>query len=371
VPAGERFIDLLARVRATAIDVLHHDAIPFERIVDEVAPRRDPSRSPLFQVMMVYQSAPPPQLALDGLGVTLLDIERSTAKYDLTLTFEPTPRGMTAMFEYSTDLFEHVTIERLLDRLDTLLAAVAATPDLSIDRLPLLDAATRDALIAQGDSRRSYPRDRTVHRLFEDRAARHPDAVAVVSAAGQLSYGELDRRANQLARYLLATGIGPGACIGLFVPRSLDLVVAMLAVLKAGGAYVPLDHSYPVARLAFLVSDARLDLLVTAEPVPIELASLGVPSICLADDEILISLGETEALPDSVDAGALAYVMYTSGSTGQPKGVGVVHRAIVRLVIETDLVPLGPDTACLQLGSRSMRRRSSCGGRCSTAAASC
>jgi amino acid adenylation domain-containing protein len=346
------FRDLLARVRPVAFAAFAHQDLPFEKVVEELHPERDPSRTPLFEVLFVLQNAPAETLRLPGLTLSPLPFEGGTAKFDLTLILEPTAAGLTGGFEHNLDLFDGTTIERLAGHFATLAAAVVANPETPLAELPLLTLPERVQLLVEWSGRETaYPREASLYGLFADQAALAPDAVALVEAAADLtlSYGELDRRSRRLAGQLQALGVGPEVRVGLLLDRSAERVVATLAVLAAGGAYVPLDPAQPRERLETLLGDSRAAVVL---PFP---GTAGVPPASVdrgpagrrrsqGDN----SEGDGLALP-AMPANALAYVMYTSGSTGVPKGVEVPQRAVVRLVRETDYARFDADGVFLQL----------------------
>ncbi|MCP4661388.1 MAG: amino acid adenylation domain-containing protein, partial [bacterium] len=314
------FEQLSARVRRVALDAYAHQNLPFESLVDELQPRRDTSLHPLFQVMFALQSTPPqPAGEGSGLALTPLAIERATAVFDLTLSLSETAAGIEGTLEYRTDLFDDVTILRLATHFTTLLAALVRDPGRRLSELPLLSRAENHQLTLEwNDSRSDYPRERPIHELFELRVRRTPDALAVVFGKRSLSYRELNRRANRLAHYLRALEVGSEVLTGIYLERSADTVVAILAVLKAGGAYLPLDLSYPPDRLAFMLEDAGAPVLVTCEEpaatLPAELAERGVDILCLDRDAPSIACSSDRNPGPAAAAGNLAYVIYTSGS---------------------------------------------------------
>ena len=328
-----RFSELLARTRHAALDAYAHQDLPFEKLVEELKPERDMSRNPLFQVMFVLQNTPEAELNLAGLDCESLTLHNGTAKFDLSLSLTETRGELHGILEYSTDLFDAATIERLAGHFTTLLEGIVADPERHIGQLPLLTEDERhQLLVGWNDTAVDYPRDKCVHELFEAQAARAPDAIAVVHGDTQLTYAALNARANQLAHHLRGLGVGPDTLVGLCLERSLDLVIGILAILKAGGAYVPLDPDYPRDRLEFMLRDTRAAIVLTQSGLEDRLPEGEAKRLCLDRDGALWS-----ARPDSnpaVSAGpdSLAYVIYTSGSTGQPKGVEVCNRNIVRLV---------------------------------------
>ncbi|MET0623242.1 MAG: amino acid adenylation domain-containing protein, partial [Pyrinomonadaceae bacterium] len=353
--AGEdSFTELLARVREVTFGAYAHQDLPFEKLVEELQPRRDPSRPPLFQVMLVMQNAPQGEQHLPGLRTSTLGVEGATTKFDMTFSVAKNEDGLLVSVEYSTDLFDAETVERMCGHLLTLLEAVAADPDRRVADLPLLTDAERRRLARWNDTRTEYPRDACVHRLFEQQAAATPDAVALSLGDRALTYAELDARADRLAAHLRALGVGPEVIVGLCVERSIEMVVGLLGILKAGGAYLPLDPEYPADRLRFMLEDAGATVLVTRRNLVERLPRTPARVFCLdAEGEATAGKYEPVAHTASVTADNLAYVMYTSGSTGVPKGVAVPHRAVVRLVRGTDYAEFGPAETFLQLAPAS------------------
>ncbi|HSS49050.1 MAG TPA: amino acid adenylation domain-containing protein, partial [Thermoanaerobaculia bacterium] len=307
------------------------------------------SRQPLVQVVFALQNAPSERLELPGLKLTALPVATGTAKFELTCTLTEAEGGLAGTLEYSRDLFEGPTMERLAGHLVRLLSASAEDSQRRLSELPLLSAAEREQLLVEwsGEST-AYPREATIHALFAEQAALRPEAVAVVGLEESLTYGELERRSGRWARRLRAAGVGPEVRVGVCLERSPLRVVATLAVLEAGGTYVPLDPSYPQERLSFLVRDSAASVLLTEQRWLASLPETGAAVLCM-DREELPEGEETVVEAPQVLASGLAYVMYTSGSTGEPKGVAVPHRAVVRLVKETGYACFGPDEVFLQL----------------------
>ncbi|MCP4654050.1 MAG: amino acid adenylation domain-containing protein [bacterium] len=348
------FDELLARVRQTALAAYAHQEVPFEQLVEELQPQRDRGRAPLFQVMFALQTAPAEEAAIAGLTLSRTAPEVTAAKFDLTLDLTPRPAGLVGWIEYAPALYDASTVARLGRHFETLLASIVARPAEKISTLDLLAPAERWQLLAEWNvTATPYPHDRTVHELFTARVERAPEVVALVwegagGEVGAMTFRELDRRSSQLARYLRRRGVGAETLVGLFLERSPEMVVAVLAVLKAGGAYAPLDPGQPEARLALLLADARVPLVLTQERLAARLPA-DAPSLCLDSGWAAIA-GQPTACPEpSVRPENLCYLMYTSGTTGTPKGIGVPHRGVVRLVRETDYAELGDQEVFLQL----------------------
>jgi len=344
------FRELLARIREVTLEAYAHQDLPLEQLMEELQPQRDLSYNPLFQVSFVLQNAPLPIQHLPGMTLTVLEVDNQTSKFDLAVNLEEKPDGISANFEYSTDLFDAATICRMAGHFQTLLEEIAANPDRCIEELPLLTENERYQLLrGWNDAPVDYPRDRCIHQLFEQQAERTPDAVAVVFEDQKLTYRELNERANKLAHYLQQLGVQPEVLVGICVERSLEAIVGLLGILKAGGAYVPLDPTYPKERLSFLLEETQVSVLLTqahlAESLPAHQAHL----ICLDSDwEIIAQHGEENPAP-LVTSSNLAYIIYTSGSTGKPKGASVTQRGVVRLVKGSNYANLSAEEVFLQL----------------------
>ena len=266
------FRELLRRVRETALEAYAHQDLPFEKLVEELRPDRDLSRSPLFQAMFVFQNAPVGELNCKGLNVSPMRMAGETTKFDLTLSVNEGAPGLRAGLQYSTDLFDDATITRFLGHFKILLEGIVANPEQRISDLPMLTEAERhQVLVEWNETKRDYPKDKCIHQLFEEQVKRTPETVAVVFEDQQLTYRELNSQANQLAHYLKKLGVGPETLVGICVERSLEMIVGLLGILKAGGAYVPLDPGYPKERLGFMLEDARVGVLLTQQGVVAEL----------------------------------------------------------------------------------------------------
>ncbi|HYV13035.1 MAG TPA: amino acid adenylation domain-containing protein [Pyrinomonadaceae bacterium] len=330
-----KFRDLLTRVREVTLGAYAHQDVPFEMLVDRLQPERSLSYTPLFQVALTLQNAPAEPLVAPELTTTPLEIDGGTAKFDLLLTMQETARGLECFFEYSTDLFDAATIERMSEHLRRLLEAVVADPDANIADLPLLQPAERHQLVYEWNEERTADMPAlSLHQLFEEQAARTPNAAAVTFDAEQLTYGELNARANQLARHLRNAGVGTETLVGVYLERSALMVVGLLAVLKAGGAYVPLSPPQPKERLSFMLEDAGATVLLTERSLAAELSDLPCLAVFI-DDEEAFARESGENLEHVSTPDNLAYVIYTSGSTGNPKGVQVTHGNVHRLFSAT------------------------------------
>jgi amino acid adenylation domain-containing protein len=344
------FRQLLRQVRQLCLEAYAHQDVPFEMLVEQLHVERDLSRSPFFQVSFVLQNAPDPQIELPGMTGETRDEDTSTAKFDLTLAITRWPDGLRGTWEYCTDLFEAATIQRLSENFQTLLKSIVANPDEHISALQMLVACERQQLLCDWNATHTnFPADSAIHQLFESQVERTPDAAALVFGEQSLSYRELNTRANQLAHFLRARGVGPETRIGIGIARSPDMVVALLAILKAGGAYMPLDPEYPAERLAFMLQDSRVSILLTSRPAALNLSSPGLAMICLDEVDDELRRQPTSNPPPVLSTQQLAYVTYTSGSSGTPKGVSIPHRAVVRLVKETCYADLSARETFLQL----------------------
>jgi len=257
--------ELLRRVREVALGAYARPEVPFEKLIEELRGERSQSHQPLVQVAFALDNMPTDSLQLTGVTLRKMNVVPETARFDLMLSVRETPKALAATLEYSTDLFDAATIKRMLGHYATLLAAVAADPDQPVSRLPMLTADEERSLVAAQQQTTQFAPGDCLHQLFEAQARRTPDAVALVCEDKRLTYGELNRRANQLARRLRALGVGPEVLVGVCLERSLHTVVGILGVLKAGGAYVPLDPAYPQERLAFMLADARIELVITEQ----------------------------------------------------------------------------------------------------------
>lgn len=344
------FRELLGRVREGALGAYAHQDVPFEKLVDELKPKRDLSRTPLFQVLFILQNTPTDAVELPGLTLSLLEIDRGTAKFDLTLAMAETEHGLSGTFEYNSDLFDADTVQRLADHFRVLLSGIVADPDRPIADLPILTAEERDQIVVTwNDTQRTYPLATSLHALFEAQVAQTPEAVAASFEDAQITYRELNARANQLAHHLQQLGVGPETLVGICMERSLEMVVGLLGILKAGGAYVPLDPSYPAERLAFMLSDAQVSVLLTQHHLLSTLPAQGAKLVCLDSDWHAIAQNRAENLESRASGEHLAYMIYTSGSTGRPKGAMNIHRAIInRLFWMQEAYSLSPEDQVLQ-----------------------
>jgi amino acid adenylation domain-containing protein len=329
------FRELLSRVREMALAAYAHQDLPFEKLVEELQPERNLSHNPFFRVMFVLWNAPIPDLELGDLKLSALEIHSPTSRFDLTLGVADTPQGLLASLEYNTDLFDAATISRMIGHFQTLLESIVTNPDQRLADLEILTEAERHQLLLEwNNTQTNYPQVQCLHQLFAEQVEQTPDAVALVFEDEQLTYRELNARANQLARYLQSLGVRPEVLVGICLERSLEMVIGILAILKAGGAYVPLDPAYPQERLTFIVQDAQIPILLTQQQLiqalPESLTRV-TRVVCLDVEWGAIAQQNPQNFNSKNTVDNLAYIIYTSGSTGQPKGVLVKHENVTRL----------------------------------------
>ncbi|MEH1901882.1 MAG: amino acid adenylation domain-containing protein [Nostoc sp.] len=325
------FATLLEKIKDKTLQAYVHQDLPFEKLVETLQPERNLSHSPLFEVMFVLQNAPMSNLELTNLEFTPLELEQVTAKFELTLSITETETGLQGLWEYKTDLFEESTISRMIGHFQTLLSGAIDTPELGICQLPLLSSLERhQLLVGWNQTHVEYPRNKCIHQLFEQQVENTPEAIAVLFENEQLTYHQLNQRANQLAHYLRSLGVKPEMLVGICVERSIEMVVGLLGILKAGGAYVPLDPAYPAERLANMVADAEISVLLMQNKWTSQLLEHQPQVICLDSDWEKIGLYSQENPTETNTGENLAYVIYTSGSTGKSKGVLVTHQNLLQ-----------------------------------------
>jgi syringomycin synthetase protein SyrE len=328
---GPRIGKLLERVKARTVEGQQNQDIPFEQVVELAQPVRSLSHAPIFQVMFAWQNAPEGRLELPGLRITPMRVPSVTAIFDLTLSLQEAGEGIAGGVEYASALYDWETVERYLGYWRRLLEGMAAAEDEVIDHLALLGKAERRQLLEEwNETQAEYPKEKLIQELFEEQVERRPEAIALTYEDEQMSYGELNTRANQLARHLRGVGVEPDMRVALLLERSIDLVVAQLAALKSGAAYVPIDPSFPDERQVLIATDCAARVVITTKNMRLPEA-LRTPRVNL-DDPSLVAAGAGN-LNLAYGSEMTAYVMYTSGSTGRPKGVMAPHRAIGRLVL--------------------------------------
>lgn len=345
------FEAFLNQVRSSVLDAFKHQDYPFARLVEQLQPVRDPSRSPLFQVMFVLQKThllneeglaafalgeTGARIKLGDLKLESLYLPQRIAQFDLTLMMAEVDGVLSASWQYNTDLFDAATIARMAKHFQTLLEGIIANPQQQICTLPLLTESEQHQLLVESNSiQADYQSDFCLHQQFELQVERTPEAVALVFEQERLTYRELNRKANQLAHHLQALGVKPEVLVGIYLERSVDMVVSILGILKAGGAYLPLDPTYPQERLAFILDDAQVSVLLTEEKLLTGLSEHQAQVVCLDKDGEILSQQRVDNPVSEVTTNNLAYVIYTSGSTGKPKGVLVTHQNVIRLFAAT------------------------------------
>jgi amino acid adenylation domain-containing protein len=327
------FRELLLRVREVALGAYSHQDMPFEMLVEQLRPERNLSHTPLFQVVFSMQNVPTEVLELPDLSWYPVASEVRTAKFDMTMNMTEQAGQFVGGLEYNTDLFDRSTIVTMLEHFQRLLELVTENPDAQLSSLSLLrEDVRRDLLVDRNDTRAEYPRHLCIQQLFEAHAERAANEIAVVFGGEQLTYGELNSRANQLCRHLTSLGVGRDTRVGLFLEHSIETVTAILAVLKAGAAYVPLEPAHPAARLSFIIEDAALPVILTQSQIVPRLPQSNAQVVCLDTDwsDISLHAGDDPARTSTPED--LAYVIYTSGSTGEPKGVKIRHCSLVNYI---------------------------------------
>jgi amino acid adenylation domain-containing protein len=345
------FVELLRQTRQTCLEAYAHQDIPFEMLVEQLQPTRSLSHSPLFQVMLVLQNNDTQELSLPGLEITALAQDYPIAKFDLTLNVQEQNGELYCLWEYATDLFYEQTIFRMADHFEVLLTAIVDNPAQSLGQLPMLTEPEIKQLLAWNDTATDYPSEKTIVELFEQQVSKTPFSIAVVFEEQQLTYQQLNDKANQLAHYLVVA-LKPKAelpdnpLIAIAIKRSFSMIIGLLGILKAGGAYVPIDPSYPAARIRYMLEDSAAPLLLTQTHLKAQLPALECVVVCL--DEAEFASQPTTNLAIGRSPTDLAYVIYTSGSTGKPKGVSIPHHAVVRLVKNTHYALLNSEQTFLQ-----------------------
>ena len=343
------FLELLVRVRETSLAAYANQDLSITMLVEELRPIRDASRSPLHQVMFVLKGAPTPVVETPALTFTPTEIDAGTSKFDVALELWQKPDGLCGYIEYNPDLFDAATITRLLGHYEMLLEGISTDPNQRIAGLPLMsEQECKLVLTDWNNTRQDYPSGKCVHELFEAQVESTPNAIALVFKDEELSYAELNAKANRLAHQLVSLGVGPEVLAGVCLERSIEMVVALLAILKAGGAYLPLDPDYPKERLSFMLKDSQAAAVVTQKHLEGRLPQHRAR-------RVYIDTLDCDTYPDS-DAIAqphhLAYVIYTSGSTGRPKGVMIEHRCLVNYIeAAARLYRLQPEDRILQFAS--------------------
>ncbi|MDZ7955198.1 amino acid adenylation domain-containing protein [Nostoc sp. DedQUE09] len=362
------FRELLGRVREVTLGAYSHQDLPFEKLVEELHPERNLSHHPLFQVVFGFQNAPMSALELPGLIPSFLNIDLKKTRFDLELHLWKCSEdfrslwggnweyseGLRGVMVYNTDLFDQATISRMVEHFKTLLSAIVANPEERIANLPLLsEAELHQVLVKWNNTQAYYPQDKCIHQLFEKKVQQYPDSIAVNFANEQLTYQELNTRSNKLAHHLQKIGVGSEVLVGICISQSIEMIVGLLGILKAGGAYVPLDPSYPQERLNFMLEDAQVSVLLTQKNLFKHFEYFSKPIISIDKDWEIITQEKEDNLKSDLNSDNLAYIIYTSGSTGKPKGVAVPHKAVNRLVCDTNYIKLLPSDKVAQASNAS------------------
>lgn len=321
------FQEVLARVRQSTLEAFKHQALPFDKVVEVARVPRNPAYNPLFQATFVFENAPLPDLSFGGLELAILDLDSGSAPFDISLLVSEEKGGLKAIFRYNRDLFERESIERWAEDYRYLLEAIVSEPIMasspSYSALSMIERAQGDKV--------PFPQDKSIPQQFEEQVARIPHALAVVSAKGQLTFAELNAKANQLAHYLISLGVKPEMRVGLCLTRSVEMMVGLMGILKAGAAYLPLDATYPQSRLAYLLENARPHLILTESTLRGLLPEFAGQLVAIDSDWEKIARLPTNTPSVAIEPTSMAYLLYTSGSTGTPKGVMVQHRSVINL----------------------------------------
>ena len=334
------FLEVLGRVRETAIGAYSHQDLPFEKLVKVLKPARNMTASPIFQVMFNLENISRKIVQPHNLNIEEFEFDSGVARFELTVEILNKPEGYCCFFQYNAALFDAATIRRMVGHFKALLESVIAGPEQCISCLPVLTESERHQLLVEwNDTRKEYPRDKCIHELFEEQVERMPDTVAVLYKDKQLTYRELNTRSNQLAHYLKKLGAAPEMLVGICVERSLEMIIGLLGILKAGGAYVPFDPDYPKERLQLMMEDTAVSMVLTQEHLVSRLPKSEAILVCLDKDWGEIE-GESIKNPESeATSRNLAYVIYTSGSTGRPKGVQIHHYSLTNVLTSTQQKP--------------------------------
>jgi amino acid adenylation domain-containing protein len=330
------FRELIQQVKNVTLEAYTHQDFPFEQLVEELRPNRYLNRNPLFDTMFTFENVTIPELNLSDLTISSFEQKELTSKFDLFMAITETEGRLKGTIEYSTDLFKIDTIKRLSGHFQVLLTAIVANPESKLSDLPLLTEAEQQQLLAQWNKTKTqYSTEKCIHQLFEEQVEKTPDTVAVIFENQQLTYLELNQKANQLARYLQKLGVQPETKIGILVERSLEMIIGILGILKAGGAYVPIEPTYPQERLAFVLENSQTSILLSQQHLVEKIEKCDIQFICLDTDWEKIYRERRENPCSGITSNNLAYVIYTSGSTGKPKGVLIKHSNVVRLFAST------------------------------------
>jgi len=333
IPGDSSFRELMSQVRDVSLGAYAHQDIPFEMLVEELQPQRDLSHTPLFQVMFVFQNAPVQNIELSDLTIKPIEAESGTAKFDLSIVLNEAEDGIVVSFEYNTDLFDESTVEKLFHNFDIMLQGIVADPDQVVANLPVLTDQEKQQMLEEWNATEAdFPDDKCVHEQFTHLAQLNQGAIAATYEGQQLSYHELNQRANQLGRYLQELGVKPDVPVGICMERSLEMVIGIMGALKAGGAFLPLDPAYPPERLEYMMEDSEIPVLLTQHLLVDNLPKNGAKIVALDTElENIVSTYSDTDIPIHTTPASLAYIIYTSGSTGKPKGTMLGHRGLCNL----------------------------------------
>ncbi|MCL6573196.1 MAG: amino acid adenylation domain-containing protein [Bacillus sp. (in: Bacteria)] len=349
-----KFSDALQQVRKINLEAYSHPNMPLAKLVAEISPKRNLNGNPLFQVLLNMHNMPQANEVLPGLCLEEVDIEQSPALVDLTLKVVEVQGDLKCSLIYNKDIFLEGTIARMAGHFTTLLASALACPDKTISELPMLTIQERQELLVEWNKQEAdYPRESSITQLFEEQVDLYPNDIAIIFENKQIPYHELDRRANQIANYLRKMGLSNEQLVAVCLPRSPEIIISFIGILKAGGAYVPIDLSYPTERIAFMLNDVNVSFIITTESIAKQLPNTKAKFIFLDNEEVEISAQLVDRPVNRSGYESLAYVMYTSGSTGEPKGVAIAQRGIIRLVKNFDFANLGHKEVFLNLSSLS------------------
>ncbi|WP_416209758.1 amino acid adenylation domain-containing protein [Nostoc sp. LEGE 06077] len=330
------FRELLERVRQVTLEAFANEDLPFDKVVEVLKPIRNLSYNPVFQVMFSFHDSPRPDLTLPGLNITTnVALSNKSTKFDLDVVLIPQygeGKGITAIWEYNTDLFDAATIQQMVELYQNLLQKIVVSTEQGISNLPLLTQSQQQLLMEWNQTHKEYSSVECIHKLFEAQVELTPDAVAVEQDGQRLTYRELSDRSNKIAHYLQSLGVKPETLVGICVERSLDMIAGLLGILKAGGAYLPLDPAYPQERIAEIIADTQLGFLLTQDKYQDQLLGYTGKTICLDTNWEIIATHSTANPISDVQLNNLAYIIYTSGSTGKPKGVTIEHRSLMNFV---------------------------------------
>ncbi|MTJ51844.1 amino acid adenylation domain-containing protein [Anabaena sp. UHCC 0253] len=327
------FQELLNQIKEVTLSAYSHQDVPFEQVVEVIKPERSLSHSPLFQVLFILQNAPMENLKLPGVNIKIFSSDIVRAKFDLTLSMMETEKGLIASYDYNSDLFDERTIIGMAEHFQNILTAIVENHQIQVNTIPLLTTTEKQQLLFDWNNTQvEYPQYKCIHQLFEDQVIKTPNAVAVVFENQQLTYQELNQKANQLANYLKTLGVKTETLVGICVERSLEMVIGLLGILKAGGAYVPIDPNYPAERIAYMLSDANVQILISQKSLLSSLSAHQTKIISLDQDWEIINQQNSENPDSEIKPKNLAYIIYTSGSTGKPKGVQIEHQGVVNFL---------------------------------------